>query len=274
MGTRSLLAIINKYKRCQKLQDFINQFCIWRYYQYDGFFEHKGLEYAKFLCQLVKSNQWDEFVGYLNNIQNVDEPEKAFPEYDKETFSTLEDAYQDLKCSAYCYDYLYKNLNNINESDGFWKKFPKYKHFWPTLDDLLAFERRYYPLSISCDILKLIMERKGEFVTDQCSPEWPADFLFCEFAYVIDVQNKKYYALSNGQRAKSGDILHQLSRFIYKPVLGSVKCFDIDENLEKKFEDFLKSLKHTHEKEDEKEDEDEKEEINEEDKEDDQKNQD
>lgn len=92
MGTRSLIAILRKANACRSksVKEFLSHFCIWQYCQWDGQYECEGgagQRIVDFLQNLMDTDKWDEFVGYLDNIQIVQELEEAFPEFaDPEKF--------------------------------------------------------------------------------------------------------------------------------------------------------------------------------------------
>lgn len=95
MGTRSFLAILKKAhaNRSKTVQEFLDKFCVWQYNHFDGYFSNAGQRIVDFLQKLVDAGQWDEFVGYLDNIEYAEEASDAFPELDETTFKEMKKAY-------------------------------------------------------------------------------------------------------------------------------------------------------------------------------------
>ena len=244
MGCRSLLAILNRRMYACDVDMFMEQFCLWKYNHWSGHFEGDGIRLVKFLADLVKTNKWDEFVGYLDNITVVSDKSEAFPDMDEETFQSMSNAYDEMETDELEYDDKH-NLDIINKTDKLREKLDTYKNLWPTVNDFLEFHKKMYPFSPDCGILNIIMQSHGHVATKHYYPEWAASLLFCEFAYVINIPEKKLHVMCSETIEEKDGVLYRLSELLGKDVIGTVRTFTIDDQLEKKFIKFIDDYKNS-----------------------------
>lgn len=223
MGTRSLLAVLLRHDlNAKTLKQFMEQFKLWQYNQYDGYPAGLGADVFNFLKSLSDQNKWDEFVARVssNLVQDWDNLVSDAARFQKFKImrSVLEQSrfrrtlqHEELQPSVENIERVFEqvttSLDEFNTYAGplqfgtqvFETTGEAVRSVWG--GDQAAFVRDCVDcLTLSHDsgilTLKCLMAFDFPIATSFASPTWVCDDMFCEYAYIIDIERKEVQFLS------------------------------------------------------------------------------
>lgn len=234
MNTHSFLAI-KKQNRSNKQatkQSFKNaadeyirdNFVVWQYTQYDGFFEGHGVKIWEFLWKFV--NEWtdEQRSDYVNNLDLIQEASDEFA-------NKAEKWYNDERI-RYLGSFLKASLKSSTPKEyDFKNEITKNGKFY-----------EYVPGTIFCGsmIFDIIDTQKGHVKTTFTHSTWPLDAVFCEFGYIVDFDRSELHVMHNKTGYKC-QLLEPLENFHGYRGLKLVKTFKFN-RLPTTKEDFLGAL--------------------------------
>lgn len=172
-----------------------------QYGQWDGYPSGQGSTVLEFLQRMLVLNLEDEFKSQLDKCKFInEEKEKEIQEF----------------------------LNQLGCSDG-----------WMTMEQSAQYVAKYPLLSRDngADILNMVLDTEVDTIWLNDSSEFAADSLFCEWAYVIDMDNRtlECYCGFNKERVDESERFHYLEEKIDndpKPngyrVIKHLKTFSFD----------------------------------------------
>lgn len=200
MGTRNFLIIkLRNLTGLSKHQ--LREFCLMQYCQWDGYPKGQGLIILKFLRNILEENRWQEFCDKCSKLE-ID-----LTEGPRDGESNFLEPIKD--------DYEETALEKIKTA--FVKDDKKYEYIakkWGYKKNLAVTIRLFEEITASPDILKgrinymkahsrdtgaqmlsLIMNDQVHEVVF-CEKEWPSNYIFCEWGYLIDCTNKQLLVYS------------------------------------------------------------------------------
>lgn len=221
MGTRNFIAI--KKRRQQKQQKtqqntgvfsktekklaeaYVREnFVVWQYNQWDGYFKGQGLEIFKFLRKFLDKWSDEQRREYIDNLDFVQE-------------WTEEDNHA-LKNWSY----------NSRISDEENLKDPKFLELMPASIDCGYFI--FYILDI----------KKGQVKTSFADCDWPLNGMFCQYGYIVDFDKSELHVLfSNDGNFESCKLLEPLEEIYGKRGLVVSTTFKFSE-LPRTADEFVK----------------------------------
>lgn len=223
MGTRNAIIVAKKKPptSIKTAEEFLSFFVLYMYSQWDGYIASAGKEMYQFLKKIIeKEGEYDKFKQHLLNYNGTlsdQEQEEISDRVDALHASKFQEIDEtNIKMLKELAWYKLASFgNSIENAKSIFEEEKKLGKVWNSPEEMLyEFQTTRYSLTGDCgaSIFNLMYENMNKTIpTFKCDVDWPTDTLYCEYAYVWNLETDELHILCGSQdEPEPDDILAPL----------------------------------------------------------------